>query len=88
MRLRFIAEDAVTVPATGSVVEAAVDEVRIRVVECTPVNPADLNGDGFVDAADLAIMLNNWNGIGLGDINQDGGVDATDLALILNAWSV
>jgi len=82
MRIRFLADDV----GTGSLIEAAVDEVRIRVVECTPVNPADLNDDGFVDAADLAIMLNNWNGIGIGDINQDGGVDATDLALILNAW--
>jgi hypothetical protein len=82
MKIRFLAEDI----GTGSLIEAAVDEVRIRVVECTPVNPADLNDDGFVDAADLAIMLNNWNGIGIGDINQDGGVDATDLALILNAW--
>ncbi|MFZ4750066.1 MAG: dockerin type I domain-containing protein [Phycisphaerales bacterium] len=82
MKIRFLADDV----GTGSLIEAAVDEVRIRVVECTPVNPADLNDDGFVDAADLAIMLNNWNGIGIGDINQDGGVDATDLALILNAW--
>jgi hypothetical protein len=82
MRVRFIAEDL----ATGSLVEAAVDEVRMRIVECTPVNPADLNGDGFVDAGDLAILLNNWNGIGAGDINRDGGVDASDLAILLSAW--
>ena len=48
---------------------------------------ADLNNDGFVDAADLALLLNNWNGIGIGDINQDGGVDAQDVAIMLNAWS-
>ena len=82
MRIRFIAEDL----ATGSLVEAAVDEVRMRTVQCTPVNPADLNGDGLVDAGDLAILLNNWNGIGAGDINRDGGVDASDLAILLSAW--
>ena len=82
MRVRFIVEDL----ATGSLIEAAVDEVRMRIVQCTPVNPADLNGDGLVDAGDLAILLNNWNGIGAGDINRDGGVDASDLAILLSAW--
>ena len=83
MRVRFIAEDI----ATGSLVEAAVDEVRIRLIECTAPIAGDLNGDGQVDAADLALLLNNWNGIGVGDINNDGGVDAGDLAIMLNNWS-
>jgi len=83
MRVRFIAEDA----ATGSLIEAAVDEVRMRVVQCTPAIPGDLDGDGIVGGADLAIMLNNWNGIGVGDINSDGGVDGIDLGILLNNWS-
>jgi hypothetical protein len=83
IRVRFIAEDL----ATGSLIEAAVDEVRVRVVECTPTIPGDLDGDGIVGGADLAIMLNNWNGIGVGDINNDGGVDGIDLGILLNNWT-
>jgi len=82
IRVRFIAEDL----ATGSLIEAAVDEVRLRIVECQTFDPADLNQDGLVDGADLAMLLNNWGNIGVGDINSDGGVDASDLALLLNAW--
>lgn len=50
--------------------------------------PADLNGDTFVDAADLASLLNAWdsNGGAGGDLNGDGIVDAADLAMLLNAW--
>jgi hypothetical protein len=83
IRVRFIAEDL----ATGSLIEAAVDEVRMRVVECTPSIPGDLDGDGVVGGADLAMMLNNWNGIGVGDINSDGGVDGIDLGILLNNWT-
>ncbi|MEY4118797.1 MAG: hypothetical protein RLZZ116_2125 [Planctomycetota bacterium] len=83
MRVRFIAEDL----ATGSLIEAAIDEVRVRVVECTPTIPGDLDGDGIVGGADLAMMLNNWNGIGVGDINNDGGVDGIDLGILLNNWT-
>ena len=57
----------------------------------TPCAPpcalADVNCDGVVNAGDLAILLNNWNGIGAGDLNDDGGVDAGDLAILLNNWS-
>jgi hypothetical protein len=52
-------------------------------------NPADLDGDGDVDAADLAILLGNWGATGsgvLGDVNGDGVVDASDLALLLGSW--
>jgi hypothetical protein len=53
-------------------------------------NPADLNGDGVVNAADLAILLAAWGPATAGeaaDINQDGEVNAADLAILLGAWS-
>jgi hypothetical protein len=50
-------------------------------------DPADLNGDGSVGAADLAIMLGQWSGPGSGDLDGDGSVGAADLALLLGAWS-
>jgi hypothetical protein len=50
-------------------------------------NPADLNGDGVVGAADLAIQLGQWGGPGSGDLNGDGTVGAADLSIMLGSWS-
>ena len=49
-------------------------------------NPADLNGDGVVGAPDLAILLGNWGGSGVGDLDGDGIVGAPDLAAVLGSW--
>ncbi|MDZ4755482.1 MAG: dockerin type I repeat-containing protein [Phycisphaerae bacterium] len=49
-------------------------------------DPADLDGNGVVNSADLAILLGGW-GTSAGDINGDGTTNATDLALLLAAWS-
>jgi hypothetical protein len=52
-----------------------------------PVNcPADLDGDGQVGAADLAILLGQWGGAGSADLNNNGNVGAEDLALLLGEW--
>lgn len=49
---------------------------------------ADLNGDGSVNAADLAILLGAWGTPGgAADLNGDGDVDAGDLAILLGSWS-
>ncbi|MBC23288.1 MAG: hypothetical protein CMJ32_05160 [Phycisphaerae bacterium] len=63
-------------------------EVTITVPDCESGSgcPVDLNGDGVVDGVDLAILLGNWGGTGLGDINCDGVIDGADLALLLGAW--
>ncbi|MFM1822554.1 MAG: hypothetical protein RI967_820 [Planctomycetota bacterium] len=48
---------------------------------------ADLDGDGMVNAADLAILLGAWGpGAGPADLDGDGQVDASDLAILLGAW--
>ncbi len=49
---------------------------------------ADLaGGDGFVDAADLAVLLNAWGSANeLADIDCNGIVDAADISLLLNRW--
>ena len=56
--------------------------------ECAGSCPADLNNDGQVDAADLAILLGAWgpNPGSPADINGDGNVDAADLAVLLGSW--
>ncbi|MDZ4832143.1 MAG: M12 family metallo-peptidase [Phycisphaerae bacterium] len=49
---------------------------------------ADLNGDGIVNGADLAIVLGAWNAAGpLGDVNLDGIVNGADLGIVLGSWS-
>ena len=54
--------------------------------------PADLNGDGFVDGADLGTMLAGWgpcqtqNPSCVPDLNFDGIVDGGDLAILLAGW--
>ncbi|MBL9119688.1 MAG: hypothetical protein JNL80_07230 [Phycisphaerae bacterium] len=52
-----------------------------------PVVLGDLNGDGFVNGADLAILLGAWGGSGLGDLNGDNTVNGADLAILLGAWT-
>jgi hypothetical protein len=49
-------------------------------------NPADINGDGVVNGADLSILLGNWGGAGVSDINGDGVTNASDLAIMLANW--
>lgn len=50
--------------------------------------PGDLNGDGEVNANDLAILLAAWgaNAGSPADFNGDGVVDSSDLAVLLAAW--
>lgn len=51
-------------------------------------NSGDLDGDGLVNAADLAIVLSGWNASGLADLNVDGVVGADDLAILLSRWDM
>lgn len=49
--------------------------------------PADLNGDGQVNGADLGILLGAWGSADAGaDLNHDGIVDGADLGLLLAGW--
>ncbi len=62
--------------------------VAIQFDEPTP-QPGDLNGDGLVNAADLALLLAAWGPACPGcpeDLNNDGWVNAGDLAILLANW--
>lgn len=50
-------------------------------------DPADLNGDGLIDAADAGIMFSNFGRSGAGDINGDGIVDAADAGQMYGRWT-
>ncbi|MEY2796300.1 MAG: 1,4-alpha-glucan branching enzyme GlgB [Planctomycetota bacterium] len=50
-------------------------------------NPADINGDGRVDAADLSALLSAWGTANdAADLNNNGTVEAADLAVLLAQW--
>jgi len=63
------------------------DIVTLTVADIIPC-PADLNGDGLVDGADLGLLLNAWGDCPncLADLTGDGVVDGADLGVLLNAW--
>lgn len=46
----------------------------------------DLDGDGSVGPADLALLLGQWGGAGSADFDGDGQVGPADLAVMLGAW--
>jgi len=48
---------------------------------------ADLDGNGRIDASDLAIVLANWGLAGDADLNDDETVNGADLALFLSMWN-
>ncbi len=86
IRMRFTASDLLA----GSVVEAAVDDLRVVETSCTPVGPTcpgDANNDGFVDLADLNLVLFNFGSPVApdtnGDVDGSGSVDLADLNVVL-----
>lgn len=83
-RVRFVARDL----GTGSLVEAAIDDLSIDALACS-AHPADLNLDGQIDGVDLAMVLGSWGACAAcpADIDGNGVVDGVDLALVLGAWS-
>ena len=65
------------------------DSWTIDIYVTAPPCPADLNGDGAVDGADLTIVLSDWGCAGadcVGDLDGSGEVDGADLTIILSAW--
>jgi hypothetical protein len=77
--------------------DAAASGVNVAYVgRCGDRQPSDLNGDGLVGGADLAILLGAWGecpltGGCIEDIapepNGDGEVNGADLAVLLGSWS-
>jgi hypothetical protein len=85
MRLRFTASDF----STASLVEAAIDDVRVASQSCEIVAPAcvgDITGDDQTNAADFTVLAGNFGtpvtpGTS-GDLNGDGIVDAADFVIL------
>lgn len=84
---RFVDDPAVADAGAGTA-PLADRGAHERQVPPPPACPADLDGNGSVDAADLASLLAGWGGSGASDINGSGNTDAADLAALLGAWGV
>jgi hypothetical protein len=61
---------------------------RITVTAVGTYRPADINGDGVVNTADLLLLLADWGCTGTceGDVDGDGDTDTNDLLLLLADW--
>lgn len=83
-QIRFIASDL----EPGSVVEAAVDAVEIRVFSCADTGcESDTNGDDVVDVQDLVNVVLQWGSDDASaDVNGDGLVDVQDLVQVVLEW--
>ena len=84
MQVRFTAEDA----GEGSVIEAAIDGLRIDTVICDDtLCVGDLNFDDIVDGADITFIVGFWGQKGgPADLNGDGTVNGADLTIVLSNW--
>ena len=51
-----------------------------------PPQPGDLNGDGSINGADLALLFQYWALPGIGDIDGDGVAGGFDLTILLSNW--
>ena len=75
--------------AVGGYDAAATGPFNVEIIPPTaPPCPADLNGDGAVNGADLGLMLGAWGACPgcAADLNADGVVNGADLGLLLGSW--
>lgn len=63
-------------------------QVSIDCLGCGGVT-GDIDGDGFVNGVDLALVLGSWGPCPgcPADLDGDGSVDGTDLAIVLGNWT-
>jgi hypothetical protein len=65
--------------------ESSWDALCVQEARANCFTAGDLDFDGDVDAADLALLLGSW-GTPAGDVDGNGTTDAADLAVLLANW--
>jgi hypothetical protein len=79
-RLRFICGDL----NSGSVVEAAVDGVEIKITDCGVACQGDIDGDGTVGISDFSLFLVDFGTSNpQSDFDGSGLVDIADFSIFL-----
>jgi hypothetical protein len=79
--------DGRTIYTLNAIIEGTVDDPS-NICEAPDLPSPDINGDGRVNAIDLAYVLTYWNTpTAIADLDRDGTVGATDLAIVLSAWA-
>ncbi len=87
-RILFVGDSSALAPTQPLGVPYGGNNNGLFIRNFAPPQPADLNNDGFVNAADLALLLGVWGSSGgPADLDGDGTVGAGDLALLVGAWS-
>ena len=76
----------VLVPTTCLAVGGEVAGGECTSSTCAPACPADLDGNGSVDFADLVSMLSGWGQPGAADLDESGLVDFNDVIILLGVW--
>lgn len=83
VRMRFVASDL----GSGSIVEAAIDDVTIFAVSCDDTCAADFDGNGTVEVPDIFAFLAAWFAQQpAADFDGVGGVAVPDIFAFLSAW--
>jgi len=83
--LRFVAEDDPS-DGDGSLVEAAVDDLRVTLFECEAC-PADFNGDGVLSILDFVAFQTAFQmGDDAADFNGDGVLSILDFVAFQGAF--
>lgn len=71
----------------GGAAEPALVPFEVDILPLSDPCPVDLNGDGSVGSADLAVLLGSWgNALSQADLDGSGEVGASDLAILLGSW--
>ncbi len=87
VRLRFIADDS----DPGSLVEAAIDELKVTLNTCSAPCVSDWDRNGTVNSTDVGEFINTWfedqaNGTLNADFDGNGLSNSTDVGEFINAW--
>ncbi len=79
--------NGVRVITRNALIEGTVDDPTNICVVIDAPDP-DVNGDGAVNAIDLAFILTYWGSSApIADLNDDGLVGGADLTIVLNGWT-
>lgn len=83
-----VVDDAASMPNADPDLAIDIGADEANFTDAGPANPADLDDDGHVNGADLAILLGSWGGYEPGlDLNGDCTVSGANLAVLLGGWT-